>query len=421
MERLPDFRPRGMKMLSPDKQFDIIKRGTVEIILEKELQRKLERSFKEGKPLRVKAGFDPTAPDIHLGHTVLLEKMRQFQDLGHEVVFLIGDFTGMIGDPSGKSEMRKPLTREEVLGNARTYKEQICKVLDPEKTSIDFNSRWMSEMSPAEFVTLASRYTVARMLERDDFKQRFQGGSPISIHEFLYPLIQGYDSVVLRADVELGGTDQRFNLLVGRELQKEYGQEPQCLVLMPLLEGLDGVRKMSKSLGNYVGITEPPGEMFGKLMSVSDDLMLRYYELLSRISLEELGRLREGIGDGSVHPKEAKEGLAMEMVSRYWSGQEAARAKEEFEHVFRDKGLPGEIPVFELHWGEEEVWLPRILKESDLTASSSQAISLIRQGGVHVDDEKVTDPDMKLKKGEHLIKVGKRKFLKVVPKGPKTQ
>jgi tyrosyl-tRNA synthetase len=406
-----------MKMLSPDRQFDIIKRGTVEIILEKELQRKLERSFKEKKPLRVKAGFDPTAPDIHLGHTVLLEKMRQFQDLGHEVIFLIGDFTGMIGDPSGKSEMRKPLTREEVLENARTYKEQIFKVLDPEKTSIDFNSRWMSGMSPAEFVTLASRYTVARMLERDDFRQRFQGGSPISIHEFLYPLIQGYDSVVLRADVELGGTDQRFNLLVGRELQKEYAQEPQCLVLMPLLEGLDGVRKMSKSLGNYVGITEPPGEMFGKLMSVSDDLMLRYYELLSRISLEDLRRLREGVRDGSVHPKEAKEGLAAEIVGRYWSGQEAVRAKEEFEHVFRDKGLPGEIPVFELHWGQEEVWLPRILKESGLTASSSQAISLIRQGGVHVDDEKVTDPDMKLKKGERLIKVGKRKFLKVVPKG----
>jgi tyrosyl-tRNA synthetase len=405
-----------MNMLKPDKQFDIIKRGTVEIILEKELQRKLERSFGEKKPLKVKAGFDPTAPDIHIGHTVLLEKMRQFQDLGHEVVFLIGDFTGMIGDPSGKSEMRKPLTREEVLENARTYGEQKFKVLDPGKTSIDFNSRWMSEMTPAEFVTLASRYTVARMLERDDFKQRFQGGNPISIHEFLYPLIQGYDSVVLRADVELGGTDQRFNLLVGRELQKEYGQEPQCLLLMPLLEGLDGVRKMSKSLGNYVGITEPPGEMFGKLMSVSDDLMLRYYELLSRIPIEELNRLRDGIGEGSVHPKEAKESLAMEIVERYWGMEEAIRAKEEFEHVFRDKGLPGEIPVFELHWGEEEIWLPSVMKSSLLSSSTGEAMRLIRQGGVHVDNEKVTDPDMKLKKGEHLIKVGKRKFLKVVPK-----
>jgi tyrosyl-tRNA synthetase len=405
-----------MDMLKPDKQFEAIKRGAVEIILEKELQRKLERSYKEKKPLRVKAGFDPTAPDIHIGHTVLLEKMRQFQDLGHEVIFLIGDFTGMIGDPSGKSEMRKPLTREEVMENARTYKEQIFKVLDPAKTRIDFNSRWMSGLSPAEFITLTSRYTVARMLERDDFKQRFQGGNPISIHEFVYPLIQGYDSVVLRADVELGGTDQRFNLLVGRDLQKEYGQEPQCLVLMPLLEGLDGVKKMSKSLGNYVGITEPPGEMFGKLMSVTDELMLRYYELLSRISIEELERLREGIRDGSVHPKKAKEDLAMEIIERYWSRQDAARAKEEFEHVFRDKGLPEEIPVFELHWGEEEIWLPGVMKSSRLSSSTGEAMRLIRQGGVHVDDEKVTDPDMKLKKGEHLIKVGKRKFMKVVPK-----
>jgi tyrosyl-tRNA synthetase len=403
-------------MLNPEKQLEIIKRGSAEIILEKELLQKLETSYKENKPLKVKAGFDPTAPDIHIGHTVLLEKMRQFQELGHEVIFLIGDFTGMIGDPSGKSEMRPPLTEAEVLENAKTYKEQIFKVLSPDKTRIVFNSEWMKKMTPEEFIRLTSRYTVARMLEREDFKQRFLNQNPISIHEFIYPLIQGYDSVVLQADVELGGTDQKFNLLVGRELQKEYGQEPQCLVLMPLLEGLDGVKKMSKSLGNYVGITEPPKEMFGKLMSITDDLMFRYYELLSRISLDELNALKEGIKNGSMHPKKAKEDLAMEIVERYWGREEALKAKEEFDHIFKHKGLPEEIPVFELEWDGEEMWIGSIMKTSGLTSSTGEAMRLIKQGGVRVDDQKLSNPQTKLKRGSYLLRVGKRKFLKVVPK-----
>lgn len=402
-------------MLSPEKQLEIIKRGAVEVILEKELLHKLERSCKENRPLRVKAGFDPTAPDIHLGHTVLLEKMRQFQELGHEVIFLIGDFTGMIGDPSGKSETRKPLSRQEVLENAKTYREQISKILDPDKTIIDFNSRWMSSMTVEDLIRLASHYTVARMLEREDFKQRFMNQNPISIHEFLYPLIQGYDSVVLKADVELGGTDQRFNLVVGRELQKEYGQEPQVLVLMPLLEGLDGVKKMSKSLGNYIGITEPPKEMFGKIMSISDDLMLRYYELLSHISLEEFVRLKEGIRDGSVHPKEAKERLAMEIVERYWGRDEAIKAKEEFEHIFRDKGMPEEIPEMDFHWDGEEIWVPKLMKLTGLVSSTSEAVRLIKQGAVVINDMKVVDPERKIPEGEYILKVGKRKFLKVKP------
>lgn len=403
-------------MLKPEKQLETIKRGVVEIILEKDLLHKLERSFKENKPLRIKAGFDPTAPDIHLGHTVLLEKMRQFQELGHEVIFLIGDFTGMIGDPSGKSETRKPLTKEEVLENAKTYKEQIFKILDPEKTTVDFNSRWMSSMNAEDLIRLASRYTVARMLEREDFRQRFQGQNPISIHEFIYPLVQGYDSVMLRADIELGGTDQRFNLLVGRELQKEYGQEPQCLVIMPLLEGTDGVKKMSKSLGNYVGINEPPKEMFGKIMSISDDLMIRYYELLSHISLESFESLKKGLADGAIHPKKAKEDLAVEIVERYWGKEAAIKAKEEFEHIFRDRELPEDIPVFEYAWREPEVWVPKLLKEASATTSTSESVRLIKQGGIVVDGSKLDDPDRKLPRGEYLFRIGKRKFLRVVPR-----
>lgn len=403
-------------MLEPERQLEIIKRGAVEVILEKELLHKLERSYKENKPLRIKAGFDPTAPDIHLGHTVLLEKMRQFQELGHEVIFLIGDFTGMIGDPSGKSETRKPLTREEVLENAKTYKEQISKILDPEKTIIDFNSRWMSSMTVEGLIRLASHYTVARMLEREDFKQRFMSQTPISIHEFLYPLIQGYDSVVLKADVELGGTDQRFNLVVGRELQREYGLQPQVIVLMPLLEGIDGVKKMSKSLGNYIGITEPPRQMFGKIMSISDELMLRYYELLSRISLDELKQLKEGINNGSIHPKEAKERLAMEIVERYWGRQEAIRAKEEFEHIFKDKGMPEEVPEIEFHWDGEEIWVPKLMKLIGLCASTSEGVRLIRQGAVIINDVRVSDPDRKIPEGEYIFKVGKRRFLKIKPR-----
>jgi tyrosyl-tRNA synthetase len=397
-------------MVEPGRQIEIIKRGSFEIIVEGDLVRKLEKSFREKRPLRIKAGFDPTAPDIHLGHTVLLEKMRQFQQLGHEVIFLIGDFTGMIGDPSGKSETRKPLSKEEVLENARTYKEQIFKILDPEKTIIDFNSRWMSSMTVEDLIKLTSHYTVARMLEREDFRQRFTSQGPISIHEFIYPLVQGYDSVMLRADVELGGTDQRFNLLVGRELQKEYGQEPQCLVIMPLLEGTDGVKKMSKSLGNYIGISEPPKEMFGKIMSLSDTLMMRYYELLSHISMGELNALKHGLAGGTVHPKKAKEDLAFEIVERYWGKSAAIKAKEEFEHIFRDREIPEDIPELSVAPGS---WLPQIMKTAGVVTSTSGAIRIITQGGVRVNDVPVVDPDTKLVQGEHILKVGKRKFLKV--------
>jgi len=400
-------------MLKPLEQLEIIRRGAVEIIVEADFLKKLEKSSNENRPLKIKAGFDPTAPDIHLGHTVLLEKMRQFQELGHEVIFLIGDFTGMIGDPSGKSEMRKPLTKEDVLENAKTYRDQISKILDPEKTRVVFNSEWMSQMNSSKMIQLTSTYTVARMLEREDFKQRWINQNPIGIHEFMYPLIQGYDSVALHADVELGGTDQKFNLIVGRELQKEFGQEPQCIVLMPLLEGLDGMKKMSKSLGNYIGITESPKEMYGKIMSISDELMLRYYELLSHISLEELSSLKEGIKQGAVHPKRAKENLALEIVERYWSREEALRVKDEFEHIFRQKGLPDEIPAFDITWEEKEMWVPKIMKLSGLTSSTGEAMRLIRQGGVTVDDQKVDDPDAKLPAGNYLFKVGKRKFLRV--------
>jgi len=412
-------------MLRPEKKFELIKRGAVEVIVENELMRKLEKSYKEKKSLRIKAGFDPTAPDIHLGHTVLLEKMRQFQELGHEVIFLIGDFTGMIGDPSGKSDMRKPLTREEVLENSKTYREQIFKILDSKKTRIVFNSEWMSNLTADDMIRLSSKYTVARMLERDDFKERWANQNPISIHEFLYPLIQGYDSVVLKADVELGGTDQKFNLIVGRELQREYGQEPQSLILMPLLEGLDGIKKMSKSLGNYIGITEPSKEIFGKIMSISDVLMLRYYELLSHIATEELNLLKEGIEKGKVHPKKAKEDLAMEIVERYWGKDEAIKAKEEFEHVFKEKGLPEVIGTAYLTLpslkgsGSGTVninWLPQIMKDTGLTKSTSEAIRLIKQGGVKLNGCIVTDTNTMLPLGEHIIQVGKRRFHKVIIK-----
>ena len=398
-------------MLEASKQLERIKRGASELIVEDELLKKLER----GVPLRVKAGFDPTAPDIHLGHTVLIEKMRQLQDLGHEIIFLIGDFTGMIGDPTGKSETRKPLTSEDVARNARTYREQIIKILDAEKTRAEFNSRWMGALKPEEFIKLAGQYTVARMLEREDFKKRFQGQNPIGIHEFLYPLIQGYDSVHLKADIELGGTDQKFNLIVGRELQKAYGQAPQSLVLMPLLEGLDGVKKMSKSLGNYIGITERPLDMFGKIMSITDELMLRYYELLSHISNEELEGLKDNIKNGSVHPMKAKEALAIEITARYHGEKEAMRAKDEFDLVFRKKEVPDEVPVFKMAWEEELMWLPKILRLSGLAQSTSEAQRLIKQGGVKIDGLKCSDPGTKLPKGPCLIAVGKRKFLKIEP------
>ena len=402
-------------MLSPEEQLATIKRGTVEIILEKELLHKLEKSFKEKKPLRIKAGFDPTAPDIHLGHTVLLEKMSQFQELGHEIILIIGDFTAMIGDPTGKSETRKPLSRDDVLKNADTYKEQAFKILDPQKTVLKFNSEWLRPLTAMEIVKLLAKQTVARMLEREDFKQRFHSQSPIGIHEFMYPLLQGYDSVALSADVELGGTDQRFNLLMGRELQQEYGQPPQALVIMPLLEGLDGVKKMSKSLGNYVGIFDPPNDMYGKLLSINDTIMIKYYELLSHITIEALHDLKEGLRSATVHPKKAKEDLALELVERYWGREAALHANEEFDKVFKEKGNPDEIPVFELHWSEENMWLPQILKTSGLVSSTGEAMRLIKQGAVSIDEQKVDDPDRKIAKGNYLIKAGKRKFLRIVP------
>ena len=413
-------------MLQPEKQLVIIKRGVVEIITEDDLLKKLEKSYIKERPLKIKAGFDPTAPDIHLGHTVLLEKMRQFQELGHEVIFLIGDFTGLIGDPSGKSEMRKPLTRKEVLENAKTYKEQIFKILEPERTRVLFNSEWLSAMTAEDMIRLASRYTVARMLEREDFKKRWVSQNPIGIHEFMYPLIQGYDSVALKADVELGGTDQKFNLIVGRELQKEHGQEPQCLVLMPLLEGLDGVKKMSKSLGNYIGITEPAfkidkntGEatgMFPKIMKIPLKLILRYYELISHISVEELNALKKQEQEGPFDDLKAKENLALEIVERYWSKEEVMKAKEEFNRLLTKKALPDEIPMVEIKWDAKEMWVPKIMKRSGLTDSTSEAIRLIKQGGVRLNDSTVTDPDTNLTKGEHIIKVGKRKFYKIIIK-----
>jgi tyrosyl-tRNA synthetase len=400
-------------MLPPEKQLEIIKRGTVEIILEEDLKKKLERAYKENKPLRIKVGFDPTAPDIHLGHTVLLEKMRQFQELGHEVIFLIGDFTGMIGDPSGKTETRKPLTREEVLKNAETYKEQVFKILDPKKTVIMFNSEWFNEMTALDMCRLAGAETVARMLEREDFKKRFTEGRPITILEFLYPLLQAYDSVYLKADIELGGTDQKFNLLMGRQLMKIYGMEEQVIITMPLLEGLDGFQKMSKSLGNYIGINEPADEMFGKIMSINDELMLKYYELLSHISVQELEELKRDIKEGKINPRDAKDALAVEIVTRYHGKQQAEKARERFIKLFREKDIPEDIPTIEIKDEGEGVWIPKIIKEQGLSKSTSEAIRLIKQNAVKINNEVVKNSDTKLNKGEYIIKVGKKRFLKV--------
>ncbi|MCX8027017.1 MAG: tyrosine--tRNA ligase [Thermodesulfovibrionales bacterium] len=403
-------------MIEPERQLDIIKRGVSEIIFEKELLQKLTKSYETKTPLKIKAGFDPTAPDIHLGHTVLIEKLRHFQELGHQVYFLIGDFTGMIGDPTGRSETRKPLTKEEVLKNAETYKEQVFKILDANKTIVCFNSQWFEAMTAMEIVRLGSLETVARMLEREDFKKRFQNQQPISILEFYYPLFQGYDSVHLQSDVELGGTDQRFNLLMGRSMQKAFGQPEQVVIMMPLLEGTDGIQKMSKSFGNYIGISEPPKEIYGKLMSISDELMIRYYELLSHISNEELKALKEGIKNGSIHPKKAKEDLAYEITQRYWSKGHADAAREEFERIFKSKGLPDDIPEVTYQSKDDETWIAQILKDTGLCQSTSEAIRLIKQGGLSIDDSKILDANLKIKKGQYLIKVGKRRFLRVLVK-----
>ena len=397
--------------MSVAEQLEILRRGTVEILLEKELVEKLEKSEKTGVPLRVKAGFDPTAPDLHLGHTVLLQKLRHFQQLGHEVFFLIGDFTGMIGDPTGKSETRKALTREDVLKNAETYKDQVFKVLDPEKTRVVFNSEWLSPLTASDLIGLAAKYTVARMLEREDFYNRFSNQLPISIHEFLYPLIQGYDSVALKADIELGGTDQKFNLLVGRELQREWGQPPQTVITMPLLEGLDGVNKMSKSLGNYIGINDSPEDIFGKIMSVSDTLMMRYYELLSDIPIFRLEKLKQEMKNGVAHPMDIKKDLGRELVARYHGSVAANRAEENFVRRFRDNEIPDEMETCLLSAGGEKLLLCKVLAEAGLVKSNSEGRRAIQQGGVKVNGVRVSDEAQEIDcPGEYILQVGKRRF-----------
>src|SRR5262249_4757907 len=393
-------------------QLEYLRRGAVEIIREEELLEKLKRAQTTGKPLRVKAGFDPTAPDIHIGHTVLIRKLKHFQDLGHIVIFLIGDFTGLIGDPSGRSVTRKQLTKDAVLENAETYKQQIFKILHPEKTIIDFNSRWMSQLGSEGFVRLCSRYTVARMLEREDFSNRMKNQQPIAMHELLYPLVQGYDSVALEADVELGGTDQRFNLLVGRDLQREYGQESQVVLTTPLLEGLDGVQKMSKSLDNYIGINEAPNEQFGKVMSISDDLMFRYYELLTEVPLDDLQKLRAG----RRHPMDAKADLAVRIITDYHGAAAAELAREEFNRVFRKREMPEDIETKSISSGLP-VRLAKLLASVNLAPSITEAQRLIESGAVHVNGERITDPKAEITApGEYLFKVGKRRFLKLLVK-----
>ncbi len=391
-----------------DAQIAIIKRGCVDLIEEGELRKKIAR----GIPLKIKVGFDPTAPDLHLGHTVVMHKMRHFQELGHEITFLIGDFTGRIGDPSGRSDTRPPLTPEQIMSNAETYKRQVFKVLDPEKTIVDFNSKWLGALDAADFIRLASRYTVARMMERDDFENRFKNNIPIAIHEFLYPLCQGYDSVALKTDVEMGGTDQRFNLLVGRHLQSQYGMEPQCIITMPLLEGLDGVRKMSKSLGNYVGIDEAPSEMFGKIMSVSDELMWRYFELISSKTLEEIAVLRKEVETGAKHPKIVKEDLAHEIITRYHSEAQADEARQGFNAVFAGGAMPEDTPEFTCKQGETSTPVV-FLADAGLTASRGEARRLIGQNALSIDDTLCTDGGKELAKGSYTIKLGKKRFLRL--------
>jgi tyrosyl-tRNA synthetase len=387
-----------------------IQRGTDEILLQDELIAKL----KEGKPLKIKAGFDPTAPDLHLGHTVLINKLRTFQQLGHEVIFLIGDFTGMIGDPTGKNATRKPLSKEDVLANAETYKEQVFKILDPALTTIRFNSEWMEQLGSAGMIKLAANLTVARMLERDDFKKRYANGQPIAIHEFLYPLVQGWDSVALQADVELGGTDQRFNLLMGRELQKSEGQRQQTVLMMPLLEGLDGVQKMSKSLGNYIGITDAPNDMFGKVMSISDELMWRYYDLLSFKSKAVITELREKVAAGA-NPRDIKIALAMELIERFHSAADAEAAHQDFIQRFQKNAIPDEMPIIELSLVAEGLAIANVMKDADLVASTSEAIRMIKQGAVKQDGEKVEDPKRLYdQKQEFVLQVGKRRFARIV-------
>jgi tyrosyl-tRNA synthetase len=396
-------------MTDVSQAFEELKRGSDEILVEDELLEKL----KQGKPLKIKAGFDPTAPDLHLGHTVLINKLRQFQLQGHEIIFLIGDFTGMIGDPTGKNVTRKPLTKEAVLSNAETYKEQVFKILDPEKTIIAFNSSWMEKLGAAGMLKLASRQTVARMMERDDFKKRYANGQPIAIHEFMYPLAQGWDSVALKADVELGGTDQKFNLLMGRELQKSEGQRPQTVLMMPLLEGLDGIQKMSKSLNNYIGITDSPTDMFGKIMSISDQLMWRYYQLLSFKSLDVIAEYRTKVADGA-NPRDIKIELAKELITRFHDSQSAQAAHNEFINRFQKGALPEDIPEIALTSDEGEMPIANLLKDAKLVVSTSEAMRLIKQGAVKIAGEKVADTKLRVASGTtEVFQVGKRKFARI--------
>jgi len=392
-------------MMTIDQQLEVIQRGVDEILPLDELKKKLEKN----KPLRIKLGMDPTAPDLHLGHTVVMNKMKQLQDLGHEVIFLIGDFTGMIGDPTGKNVTRKPLSKKDILENAKTYSDQVFKILDKDKTKIAFNSEWMNKMSSTEMISLASKHTVARMLERDDFSKRYKGGQAISIHEFLYPLVQGYDSVALRADMELGGSDQKFNLLVGRELQKQANMEPQVILTMPILEGLDGVQKMSKSLDNYIGVDEDPDSMFGKIMSISDDLMWRYLELLSFESLETIASWKQEVENGE-NPRNIKFRLAEEIISRYHDNKQAKKAQQNFIDRFAKNQIPDEMDEFTFSKG---IKLANLLKDSKLVNSTSEAFRMIKQGAVKMDGEKINDKDLTPNEGTSVYQVGKRKFARV--------
>ena len=396
-------------MIPIEEQLIQIKRGAEEILPEDDLVKKL----KEGRPLKIKAGFDPTAPDLHLGHTVLINKLRQFQDLGHEILFLIGDFTGMIGDPTGKSATRPPLTQEEILENAKTYEHQVFKILDAEKTTVFFNSSWMGQMNAADMIQLAAKHTVARMLERDDFSKRYKAGQSISVHEFLYPLVQGYDSVAMKADIELGGTDQKFNLLVGRQLQEAYGQSPQVILTMPILEGLDGVQKMSKSLDNYIGISDSPDEMFGKIMSISDDLMWRYFELLSFRSLDEIDGFMQRVEQGE-NPRDIKFLLAEEIIARFHDEAAATAARQGFIAQFQKGAVPDDIPDVQLDGGEEGIPLANLLKDAGLVNSTSDGHRMVKQGAVKMDSEKIADSRQKITTGgPYIFQVGKRRFARV--------
>ncbi len=405
----PIFKYTDVEKTVQDDVLATLLRGTDEVLVEQELIKKLA----ENRPLRIKAGFDPTAPDLHLGHTVLINKLKQFQDAGHEILFLIGDFTGMIGDPTGKNVTRKPLTRDEVMANAQTYQAQVFKILDPEKTQVMFNSTWMNAMSPADFIQLAGKHTVARMLERDDFSKRYKSGQSIAIHEFLYPMIQGYDSVVMKADVELGGTDQKFNLLVGRHLQEVYGQKPQVVMTMPILEGLDGVQKMSKSLNNYIGIADSPDDMFGKLMSISDELMWRYFELLSFRPMTEITAWQQECGQGA-NPRNYKVRLAQEIIGRFHNAEAAVKALESFEARFQRGAMPEDMPEVELSLEGGGYGIAKLLKDTGLTGSTSEAIRMINQGAVKIDGEKITDSKLEIAANtEQVYQVGKRKFARV--------